>query len=1002
MTINDPLHPGARIKAEILPAKMSVTKAAELIGVGRPALSNLLNGKASLSTDMATRIEKAFGAPRKDLLEMQAQYDAFKAKQKSTPENTKMYVPPFLSFKANDIENWAAHNIAARSRLAVFLRTLIHSTGMGLTEVDFPGNDDAERAGWDGKVQASEGTPWVPIERSGWEFGTNEDPKAKAEGDYQKSLKAASAEERTEIKFVFVTPRRWPGKNKWVMEKKAEGVWKDVRAYDSSDLEQWLEQSLPAQAWFANETKAPSHDVRSLDKCWADWANVATPPLPGSLFSSAIEKAKHKLVSRLTKPSAGSIVIAADSTDEALAFVAQSLGPDGGSELASFRYRVLVFDKMGVLPRLAEGARAFIPVIHSREVEVEFAPYVDQMCAIIVYPRNTVNVEPDIILEPVSYEVFESALESVEKNRDEIKILANESGRSLTVLRRRMASVEAVRMPIWATQRYASESLIAFMSVGVWNVLNETDKTGLSLMAGDRNFDELEKDCQRLLQLNDAPVWSINTYRGVISQIDLLYTIARNVTREDLTRYFKVARIVLGEDDPSLDLPENQRWTAAIHGKTREFSSAFRRGVSETLVLLAVHGVRLFKERLGIDTELEATKLVRNLLPTPLTTRILEANDADLPLYAEAAPTEFLSIIERDLKTDNPAVFGLLHPVGSGMFNRSSRTGLLWALERLAWNVETFPRSALILARLAQIEINDNWANKPENSLEAIFRVQSPQTAANNEERLALIKRLFVKFPNAAWKVCIEQFGNNDRIRFYNQKPKWRQDGYGHGEPCLALEAVDEMIELALTRVSYTVWMLCDIIDRLNNLSKINQARVWEIIKSWAETADDSDKVILREKIRTAVLSRNAALRMKRDGKTSLSAISIKDVYAVLEPSKLIDKHAWLFKNSWIEESVDELENIESIGFEERNRLIHDKRTEALIEINEKQGISGLLDLAIQSGVPDVVGSLSAEQVLNIEKLLELVALAFLGNQKSRTHCPCISMVDSRHSRGYV
>lgn len=981
MTAKDPIHPGARIKAEVFPAKLSVTKAAKLIGVGRPALSNLLNGKASLSADMATRIEKAFGVPRKDLLEMQAQYDAFKAKQKSTPVNAKMYVPPFLSFRANDIENWAAHNIAARSRFAVFLRTLVHSTGIGLTEVDFPGNDDAERAGWDGKLQASEGTPWIPADRSGWEFGTNEDPKTKAEGDYQKSLKAVSAEEQAQMEFVFVTPRRWPGKNNWVKEKKSEGAWKDVRAYDSSDLEQWLEQSLPAQAWFANETKTPSHEVRSLDKCWADWSNVAKPPLPGSLFSSAIEEAKRKLGSRLIKPSVRPIVIAADSTDEALAFVAQCLGPDGGAELAPFRYRVLVFDKVGVLPRLAEGAKSFIPVIHSREVEVEFAPYADQMHAIVVYPRNSINAEPDIVLEPVGFETFESALKSVGKNRDEIKNLANESGRSLTVLRRRLAAVEAVRMPLWATQQHASENLIAFMLVGAWHVLNETDKAGLSLMAGDRNFEELEKDCQRLVQLNDAPVWSIGTYRGVVSKIDLLYAIARNVTREDLKRYFDVARMVLGEDDPSLDLAEDQRWAASIHSKTREFSSAFRQGISETLVLLAVHGVSLFKGRLGIDTEVEATMVVRELLPSPLTTRILEANDRDLPLYAEAAPTEFLSIIERDLKAETPAVFGLLRPAGSGMFGSPSRTGLLWALEGLAWNVETLPRTALILARLAQIEINDNWVNKPENSLEAIFRAWMPQTAADNEERLALMKTLFAKFPNVAWKLCVAQFGNDHRIGHHSHKPMWRPDGYGHGEPLPTwgpiLEFMAKMVELALTQTHYSVSMLCDLIDRLHDLSEVEQASVWGIVETWAKTADDGDKVTLREKIRTSTLSRRAALRAKKNGKPSQIATIAKGVYAALEPSNLTDKHAWLFKNSWIEESADELEDIENLDFAERDRRIRDQRVGALQEINDKQGIGGLLDLAIHSGAPGIIGALSVDQVLNSEKLLALVKLAF-------------------------
>lgn len=44
MTIQDVPHPGLRIKAEVIPAGMTVTKAASLMGVGRPALSNLLNG----------------------------------------------------------------------------------------------------------------------------------------------------------------------------------------------------------------------------------------------------------------------------------------------------------------------------------------------------------------------------------------------------------------------------------------------------------------------------------------------------------------------------------------------------------------------------------------------------------------------------------------------------------------------------------------------------------------------------------------------------------------------------------------------------------------------------------------------------------------------------------------------------------------------------------------------------------------------------------------------
>ncbi|MDM8009727.1 MAG: HigA family addiction module antitoxin [Parasphingorhabdus sp.] len=71
-----PVHPGVFIRQAILPDELTVTDAAKILGVGRPALSTLLNGKASLSPEMALRVEKAFGVKMDTLLRMQARYDA--------------------------------------------------------------------------------------------------------------------------------------------------------------------------------------------------------------------------------------------------------------------------------------------------------------------------------------------------------------------------------------------------------------------------------------------------------------------------------------------------------------------------------------------------------------------------------------------------------------------------------------------------------------------------------------------------------------------------------------------------------------------------------------------------------------------------------------------------------------------------------------------------------------------------------------------------------------
>lgn len=989
-------HPGTRIKAEVIPQGMSVTKAAQLIGVGRPALSNFLNGKAALSADMAARLEKAFKYPLKDLMEMQARYEAAQAKQKNAPVDTKAYVPPFLAIKANQIEEWADHNIPARSRLAVFLRTLVNSTGSGLTKVDFPGNDDAERPGWDGFVEASEGAPWIPAGQSGWEFGTNEEPKGKAEGDFGKSVKALDKKERADMTFVFVTPRRWAGKTAWIAAKKAKGLWKDVRAYDASDLEQWLEQSLPAQAWFANETHIPAQHVRSLDKCWSDWANVSTPPLTGTLFTTAIEATKRVILSRLSKTSEGPILIAADSTEEALAFLAQLFSESADKDLGSYRDRVLVFDKPGVIPRLAAGAQTFIPVAFTREVERELGPYAKSMHSFVIYPRNAVTTKPDITLEPAEYQSFSQALEEMGKSRDEILRLASASGRSLTVLRRQLSTVPAVRIPEWAADHQTATNLVPFLFVGAWNSQNESDKIGLSLLAGDHPYDDLEKECQRLAQLNDAPIWSVGTYRGVISKIDLLYAIAGAITVADLNRYFSLARMVLSEDDPALDLDEDERWAASFHGKTREFSSAFREGISETLVLLATQGEQLFKSRLGLDAEIEVIRVVRDLLPTPLTTRILEANDRDLPTYAEAAPDEFLSILERDLKSENPAVLGLLHPVDPGMFGRSpSRTGLLWALEGLSWNPVTLSRAAPILARLAQVEINDNWSNKPANSLESIFRAWMPQTAANHQQRVDMMKKLAEKFPSVAWKICVAQFGNHHQTGDYSHKPRWRPDGYGFGEPFPTWGPINdfkrEMVEMAVTRNEYSLEMLCDLVERLHDLTDADQARVWKLIEAWAKNkASDVDKAAMREKIRISTMSRRAAMRAKKNAQASSLATAGKAAYAALEPNDLLNKHAWLFRDTWIEESAEEIEDIEKIDFREREVRIQNLRTEALREIFLQLGLTGILDLSERGKASWVIGALAASSVLSEQELQELLRLAFAsilaGKQETNSH----------------
>lgn len=82
MSMYNPPHPGEIIREVCVePLKLTVTSAAESLGVTRKTLSMLLNGKSGISPEMAMRLSKVFGRTPEGWLRLQLQYDLWKAKQ---------------------------------------------------------------------------------------------------------------------------------------------------------------------------------------------------------------------------------------------------------------------------------------------------------------------------------------------------------------------------------------------------------------------------------------------------------------------------------------------------------------------------------------------------------------------------------------------------------------------------------------------------------------------------------------------------------------------------------------------------------------------------------------------------------------------------------------------------------------------------------------------------------------------------------------------------------
>ena len=89
-----PPHPGKVVRVSCLePLGLNVTEGAKILGVSRQALSNLVNGHARMSTEMAVRLSKAFGSTTETWIRLQAAYDVSQAQEREGEIQVERYQP---------------------------------------------------------------------------------------------------------------------------------------------------------------------------------------------------------------------------------------------------------------------------------------------------------------------------------------------------------------------------------------------------------------------------------------------------------------------------------------------------------------------------------------------------------------------------------------------------------------------------------------------------------------------------------------------------------------------------------------------------------------------------------------------------------------------------------------------------------------------------------------------------------------------------------------------
>ena len=95
MPMQNPPHPGEIVRWECLePLGLTVTRAAQGLGVTRQALSDLVNKRAGVSVEMSFRLSQAFGSSPETWLGMQTAYDLWQARDRARELKVERFVEP--------------------------------------------------------------------------------------------------------------------------------------------------------------------------------------------------------------------------------------------------------------------------------------------------------------------------------------------------------------------------------------------------------------------------------------------------------------------------------------------------------------------------------------------------------------------------------------------------------------------------------------------------------------------------------------------------------------------------------------------------------------------------------------------------------------------------------------------------------------------------------------------------------------------------------------------
>ena len=746
---------------------------------------------------------------------------------------------------ADDLNSWPDNDARdAQENFPRLVRKLLHETP-GVSAVSVRAGNGVSAPGYDGIAQLDEPVSVLPSGSLRFEFGTNKDIDTKASKDYRKRSKQNDAASHV---FVFATPRRWSGKDKWLEERRSEGKFANVWALDADDLEAWLKTSPSSHYWISEHLGKQPDEAQTLEHWWNAFHRATQPELPLSMFMAGRESTRDKLRELLAEVPQ-TIPIQADWRDDCLAFIYASLAADAEDGLSALDQSVIIVKSSAAWNRIARqpGRSILIPAFDDadKQLALDNGHHVLQ----IVDREQVALRNPDLRLSRVSRPDVQVLLSDCGVNFQKAGYLAGLARRNMPSFVRALTRDPAIRRPVWATDANAP-MLAALTLVSAWDADNERDRQAIAALVRS-DYDTVTSLCQKRSGGND-PVMSQSGSVWRFASLEEAYRcLSSRITDGVIERWKQMVLDVLCEVNPSYGLNPIEKFAQQLNQPTSQiqYSEELKSGIARSLSMLgSIEGDDAQSRKLISST----AEVVHRLLSQAVeddTGRVWNLIAPRLSSLAEAAPQQFVDVVMDNLEQDSSSLLRAFNADSGDLLFGDPwfHPHLLWALEVLAWSEEYFDDAVECLALLAANRADDKQrGNQPDESLAAILCGWANFTTVPSGERIAALDSVKQLSSPVGWDLLFALWPDYSAVITPPATPRFRADwcpltdapvlqrdwiAYRHG-----------LVERALTWSGMTASNLERLVNHINRgILSEDRAKIVDYLGELASSTEFSD-----------------------------------------------------------------------------------------------------------------------------------------------------------------